>query len=222
MAETPQMAARATAPSRLLVFGVEILLPASPLLPAHALRLLDGSGWVQLGDGRQFFGADGDYGSLRGVGAVEDALGDQAPSCALTLAPLTDACLQQIGQPVSQGAPVQVLYGEIDRTTGRFISDPEAIFYGALDVGHVKVDRNARTIGVDLVSHWEGLFATNDGAGLNSAWHNQFEPGELGFAFADTVQHAAPWGAKGPRPDQATGARNYDVDRGGGRTSLRF
>ena len=222
MAETPQMQARATAPSRLLFYAVEILLPASPLLPAHALRLLNGSGWLQLGDGRQFSGQDGDYGSLRGLGGVEDALGDQAPTGNLSLAPLSDASLQQIGQPDTQGAPVQVLYGEIDRTTGALVSDPEVIFYGAVDTGHIGVDRNSRTVTVDLVSAWERLFAINDGSGLNSGWHNVFFPAELGLSFVDTVQHAEPWGAKGPRPDQATGARNYDVDRGGGRTSLRF
>ena len=222
MAETPAMQARAAAPSRLLFYAVEIVLPASPLLAAHTLRLLDGSGWVQLADGRQFTGQDGDYGSLRGLDALEETIGDQAPALSLTLAPLTDACLQQIGQPTSQGATVQVLYGEIDRTTGAPVSDPEVIFYGAIDVGHVRVDRNARTISVDLVSAWEKLFVTDEGAGLNSGWHDQFHPGQLGFAFADTVQHAVPWGAKGPRPDQATGARNYDIDRGGGRTSLRF
>ena len=222
MAETPQMQARATAPARLLVYAVEILLPASPMLPAHALRLLDGAGWVQLADGRQFFGADGDYGSLRGLGSVDDALGDQAPTGGLTLAPLTDACLQQIGQPECQGAPVQILYGEVDRSSGQFVSEPEVIFYGAVDLGHIKLDRNTRTITVDLVSAWERLFAVDDGSGLNSGWHNVFFPAELGFSFVDTVQHAVPWGAKGPRPDQASGARNYDTDRGGGRTTLRF
>ena len=222
MAETPQMESRAGEPSRLLFNLVEILLPASPSLPAHALRLVLGSGVVTLADGRVFVGQDGDYGSLRGLDTLEESAGDQAPTASLTLAPLTDACMQQIGQPASQGAAVQVLYGELDQTTGRPISDPEVIFAGLLDVGHLKIDRNSRTMVVDLVSPWEALFVVDESAGLNSAFHNRFFPDQLGFAFVDGVQHAVPWGAKGPRPDQATGARNYDTDRGGGRTSLRF
>lgn len=222
MSETPQMQARATAPARTLVWLVEVLLPASPALSAHALRLLNGSGVVQLGDGRVFVGQDGDYGSLRGLSAVEDTVGDQAQTATLTLGAVSDAAQAQIAAPPAQGAPVQILYGEIDRITGGFVSDPEVTFYGALDVGHVKVGRNSRTLTIDLVTAWEAMFVTDEGAGLSSSWHNQFFPGELGFAFADTVQHAVPWGAKGPRPDQATGARNYDVDRGGGRTTLKF
>lgn len=222
MAETPQMQARATAPSRRLFWAVEIHLPASPLLPAHTLRLLDGAGVVILADGRAFHGQDGDYGSVRGLAPLEERAGDQAPVDSLTLAPLTDACLQQIGQPLSQGTAVQVLYGELDPVSGRPISAPEVEFNGAIDVGHIKLDRNTRTIDVQLVGAWEGLFVIDEGAALSSAWHNQFFPDQLGFAFIDGVQHPVPWGAKGPRPDQASGARNYDVDRGGGRTSLKF
>jgi len=54
------------------------------------------------------------------------------------------------------------------------------------------------------------MFLPTDGAKLNSAYHQDFFPGELGFEFVDGVQHNIPWGQKGPRPDNVTNVHNWD------------
>ena len=216
-----QMAARGANPARRLFYAVRIDLPATLLLPATTLRLLDGSGVLNFLGGT-WVGQDGDYGSWRGAQDLEEQLATEAPKLSLTFAPLTDAAQQQICAPGAQNAPVTIYGGEIDVTTGALVSDPEVVFYGAIDVGHIQLGRNSRSLTLDVVAATELMFLSDAAAALSSSWHNQFFPAELGFVFVGSVAHTVPWGAKGPRPDQATGVQNYDTDRGGGRTRLRF
>ena len=215
------MAARGGNVSRRLFYALRIDLPASAMLPTSTLRLLDGSGVLNFLGGT-WVGQDGDYGSWRGSEDIEEAISTQAPKFPITLSPLSDAAQQQIGQPASQNAPITLYGGELDVSTGVVVSDPEVLFYGALDVGHIHLGRNSRSITVDVMAATELMFLSDAAATLSSSWHNQFFPAELGFVFVGSVTHTVPWGAKGPRPDQATNANNYDTDRGGGRTRLRF
>lgn len=215
------MQARAGNPARRLFNAVQIDLPASGMLPAQTIRLLDFSG-VLIFLGAAWVGQDGDYGSWRGSEDLEEALSTQSPKVSITLSPLSDSAQQQLCQPISQGAPITLFGGELDITTGAVVSDPEVLFYGALDLGHIHLGRNARSVTIDVMAATELMFLSDAAATLSSSWHNQFFPAELGFVFVGSVTHTVPWGAKGPRPDQATGYRNYDTDRGGGRTQLKF
>lgn len=215
------MAARAGNPSRRLFYAVRMDLPASPLLSAKTLRLLDGSAVLNFLGGT-WVGQDGDYGSWRGAQDLEEQLATESPRLSITLAPLSDAAQQQIAAPGAQNAPVTIYGGELDVATGAVVSDPEVLFYGAIDTGNIQLGRNSRSLTLDVMAATELMFLSDAAATLSSSWHNQFFPAELGFVFVGSVQHTVPWGAKGPRPDQATNARNYDTDRGGGRTRLRF
>ena len=206
-----------------LFYALQILLPASPSLPAKTLRLLDGSGAVSWG-GMTFLGADGDYGSVISCAEINEQLATAAPAFSLTLGPLSDETQQQLGQPASQNAPVTIFSGFLDPTTLQPLGTPETVWAGMLDVGTITLAQNQRSIAMDVYCSAELMMQTDDGSKLTSAWHNEFYPAELGFQFVDFVTHPVPWGASGPRPDQAINGTNYTtaLDRGGGSTTLRF
>ena len=206
-----------------LFFAVQIDLPASPDLPAKTLRLLDGSGSVTWG-GMTFVGADGDYGAWLLCEQITEQMATEAPKFALTLGPLSDEAQQQTAQPTSQGAPVTLYGGYLDPVTLQPLGTPETVWSGMLDIGNLTLSQNKRTIALDVYCAAELMMQTDDGSKLTSSWHNQFYPNELGFQFVDFVTHPVPWGAQGPRPDQAINGSNYTtvLDRGGGSTTLRF
>lgn len=223
MSLPPAMQAHQDDPVLRLFYAFEIDLPASGSRAAKTLRLLDGSGSVSW-NGMTFGGADGDYGSWLGCEPISEALAVEAPKFALTLGPLSDAGLQQLGQPAAQGAPVTLYSGFLDAKTLQPLGVPETVWNGMLDIGNITLGPNQRTIQLDIYCYAELFMITDDGSKLNSAWHNQFFPGEQGFGFVDSVTHPVPWGAQGPRPDQAINANNYGTaqNSGGGSTTLRF
>ncbi len=206
-----------------IFYALEIDLPATAELAAKTLRLLEGSGAVTWG-GMTFLGSDGDYGTWIGCEAITEQVATEAPKFTLTMGPLSDAAQQQMGQPIAQGSAVTIYGGYLDATTRQPLGTPETIWKGLLDIGKITLAQNQRYIELDVYCYAELMMQIDDGSKLTSSWHNQFYPNELGFQFVDYVQHTVPWGAQGPRPDQAIGATNYttSLDRGGGSTTLKF
>ena len=216
------------APALREFYAIEIDLPASDTLGAHTLRLLRGSGAIFWTDsaGKTFRagGSDGDYGSFLGCEQITEQTATEPPKFAVTLGPISDAALQQIGQPKAQGSAITVYQGFLDLTTCQPVCAPEVAWVGAIDIGNILLDRNRRTIALDVYCAAELMLITDDGSKLASDFHNEFYPGELGFEFVDSVTHPVPWGAQGPRPDQALNATNYATlqNSGGGTTTLKF
>ena len=210
-------------PGLTLFYALQISLAATADLPAKVLRLLDGSAVISW-SGMTFVGSDGDYGSWIGCDPITEQGATEAPKFAVTLGPLTDEAMQQMGQQAAQGSPVVIYSGYLNRQTGQPYGVPETVWNGLLDIGNITLDQNSRTITLDIYCYAELMMQTDDGSKLTSSWHNQFYPAELGFAYVDYVTHTVPWGAQGPRPDQAINAKNYITanDRGGGSTTLKF
>lgn len=210
-------------PVLLLFYAVAIDLPATADLPAKSLRLLDGSAVLSF-LGSTWVGADGDYGAIAGCDSVEESVATEAPKFGLTLMPLSDEAMQQIGAPPAQGSPITIYEGYLNLATGQPVCDPEVIWYGLLDIGHIIVGKNTRSITIDVMCAAELMMLTDNGSTLSSSWHNEFFPGEQGFSFVDSITHPVSWGAQGPRPDQAINAANYSTlqNSGGGRTTLKF
>ncbi len=202
-------------------FALKIVLPASAELPAKTLRLLDGPGVVSWG-GSTFVGSDGDYGGWAGFESVEEGIATQSATVGLSLMPLSDAVVQQIGQPASQGSAIRLFLGMLDLVTGLPVCDPPVYRYGVLNSCKRGVGKNSANLTVQMASYYEFLAMGGAGGKLSSAFHQQFFPNETGFAFVDNVQHQLPWGASGPRPDQVTDVRNYDSDPGPDQTTLKF
>ncbi|MHB8283901.1 MAG: hypothetical protein ACYDD1_04420 [Caulobacteraceae bacterium] len=224
MALPAAMQAIQDSPVLRLFYAFEFNLPATADLPAKTLRLLDGAGGAVTFDGKTFVGADGDYGSFLSCEALSEDIATEAPKFSISLGPLTDEAQAQLGAPGSQGTVVTIYAGFLDPVYLQPVSDPEVVWNGLLDIGKITLAQNQRTIALDVYCAAELMMLTDDGSTLTSSWHNQWYANELGFQFVDSVTHTVPWGASGPRPDQAINGTNYttSLDRGGGSTTLKF
>ena len=208
-------------PTLRLFYALQMTLPASAELPAKTLCLLDGPGSISWG-GPTYVGSDGDYGAWAGFESMEEGIATQSSSTQLSLMPLSDAVVQQIGQPISQGSPITIYCGYLDLAAGTPVCNPPVFRYGVLNTCKRGVGKNSASLTLQMASYYEFLAMGGAGGKLSAAFHNQFFPAETGFAFVDNVQHQLPWGASGPRPDQVTDVRNYDSDPGPDQTTLKF
>lgn len=205
-----QTAAATTNPSLGVFFAIELDLPAVGIIPAKTLRLLDGSGSMTF-SGMTFIGQDADYGAWAGVGgAIEEAMGQASPKLKVTFRGLSLTAIEQLCAPSVQGSNANLYWGFFNPATGAVIATPVLWFAGSTDVGHITATDQTVDVDMDIVAQSEWFFLNQEGARLNSSWHQQFFAGEVGFAFVDGVTHQIPWGMKGPRPDQVTLLPNYD------------
>ena len=219
---TSGMQTAAEQPTLALFMAIQLVLPASDILPATTVQLLDGSG-VMAWDGMSFTGQDGNYGAWGGItDTLEKSLATAAPKFQTGFVGLSGQAIQQLCQPQTQGAPVNLFYGYFNIATGQPIANPITWFVGAVDVCHLKVSETQVSVDMDVVAASEFMLMNNEGARLNSAYHQLFFPGERGFAFVDNVTHQIPWAAAGPRPDQVTDASNFDNSPSPPKTTLSF
>jgi hypothetical protein len=215
------MTTAAAGVSVLAFFAVRVELPATLVLPAKTLCLLDGSGVLTWG-GHTYVGADPDYGSWGGFDPISEQSGGQAVRFRTSFMTVSDLAIQQMAQPESQGAPIVISYGFVSVATGLPVSDPEIEFAGILDFGKLSNGADTKNLMMEACDAYELLFQANDGATLSSAYHNLWFPAEKGFEFVDNVTHQIPWGQSGPRPDQVTNIDNFDVGPGLPATNLKF
>ena len=191
MAELPIGLAAALRADRALMFGsVEIILPGG-----YALRLLDGSGEVMVGD-RKFVGRDPLYGTLDTIKGLAEALNDSAPTVSLGLIPASNTALATLIDPAVQGATCTIAMGCIDPATGSPVSDSYVLFVGELDVPTVTWAANDRRLEYRVASVAERLFMVEEGRRLSDAFHQKVWPGELGLGFVTDVETWVPWGQK--------------------------
>ena len=177
---------------RALVFGsVEFLLPG------YALRLLDGSGALNIG-GNAYSGRDATYGSLAAVSALSDGSGDQSPSLNITLIPPDDTAAGTLASAATQGSLVTVLLGAIDPATGLVIADPYLVFLGEIDVPTLRSGRDGRVLEYEVVSVMERLFSEDEGQRLADGFHKSVWPGETGFFDVTGIENTIYWGVQPP------------------------
>lgn len=216
------MQAAGALPALGMFLAVELDLPGVGAIPAKTLRLLDGSG-VLSWSGMSFVARDSDFGVWSGIGdPIEEEIAVQSPKFRAGFSGLSTLAITQLCQPQSQGAPVILYYGYFSLATGQPIATPVKWFVGAIDTCDIQVGESSVDVDVNVVSAAEYMMMNNEGARLNSAYHQTFFPGENGFAFVDNVQHQIPWGASGPRPDQVTDRSNWDNTPTLPGTTLRF
>ena len=183
-------------------------------LGATTLYMLDGSAQQTFG-GHTYLGEDPGR-QLRdpGPGSASRSprrWGKARPPSRPAFFGLTGPAIQQLCAPETQGQTCNIYFGFwVNPLTGAVISSPVLWFAGIVDTGSIQVDQNSKSVDINVVAQSEWLFLNNDGAKLNSSWHQSFFPTETGFAFVDNVSHQLPWGMNGPRPDQVTDIANYD------------
>lgn len=94
----------------------------------------DGSGEVQLYEARDSF-----YGVMSSIEEIEDGADNQATRCAITIMPPGEQALAHLANPATQGSPVTIHLGAVDRTTGRLMGKPDLLLAAELDVGTLAV-----------------------------------------------------------------------------------
>lgn len=167
------------------------------VLPDHAIRLLSGSGIINFG-GNSFTGRDATYGTLISIDALDDGIGDDAPTITITLAPASDAASADLASAAHQGAQVSIWLGVVDPATGLVIGDPLLIFLGALDTATIESSSVGRFLEFEVTSAFEWFFFNDDGARLSDTFHRYLWPNEAGLSQVTGILHQIYWGSKPP------------------------
>lgn len=167
-------------------------------LPDVTVRLLDGAGFAVL-DGETYVGRDDSYGVLGGLTSISDGVDDEAPVLTLTLLPPSNTAMAAFSAPQAQGSEVLVWVGALDGLTGTVIGDADLVFAGEIDVPTQKIRQGDRAIDLTVISIFDRLLETNEGARLNHGFHVQRWEGELGLEFTATIRAREPWGSDAPK-----------------------
>lgn len=166
---------------------------AEILLPAYALRLVDGSAEVPM-DGHVWRGCDPVYGTVGSVKGLADGGGNSAPTLTLGMLPPPGTALSLLLDPAIQGSPVTIGVSALNPTTGLPFGDRCVLFYGELDVPTTKWSERDRQVEWLVGSVGERLFQVEEGRRLSDSFHQKVWPGELGLAFATGVERWVDWG----------------------------
>jgi hypothetical protein len=174
-----------------------VTLLIEPVLPAHTMRLLVGSGTVAWG-AKTFTSEDSIFGTLGGIDAIEDGDGDQAPSIGFTMIPPNSTAAATLCDPNYQTSPVNFWLAGIDPTTGLLVPDPYLLFGGQIDQPTLNVDKGTLSVDFECVSAFELLLEEDEGARLSDAFHASNWPGETGFTNVTGIQKTLFWGMASP------------------------
>jgi hypothetical protein len=166
-------------------------------LPDATLRLLDGSGELEIG-GETFAGRDATFGVLAAISEIEDGMGDEAPGLSITLHPASDAAASDLSDPAMQGSRVRVWLGAVDRSDGSVIADPYLLQDLVLDQPTLTAGKGTRSLEYECVSTMERLFDNDEGFRLSDSNHQRTWPGELGFQNMSGLVRKIYWGVAGP------------------------
>lgn len=168
-------------------------------LPTYTIRLLDGSGTLQIG-GETYVGCDEVFGTIAELSELSEEIGDQAPEITIKLFPPNVSAAATLASPDMQGCSVQLLVGAVNMTTGAVIGTPEVVFLGEIDVPTVEIDaQGERIVSFTVVSVFERLFEVEEGQRAQNAWHQSIWPGELGLEHMTGTDVNLYWGAKPPQ-----------------------
>ena len=172
-------------------------------LPAATVRLCDGGFMVM--DGDTYRSADDTFGSLGGIRALAEGVGDEVPALELSLLPPGSAAVGDLSQPGYQVSRVRLWIGEYDVDLGTLAGTADLMFDGQLDQSILSVGRNSRELALTVVSTAERLFNRNEGNALSPSWHKSVWPGETGHDEGTGLTIAVAWGVESPRSGVATG-----------------
>ena len=191
MALTAEMVTALAAKEALVFHAVEIVLAAG------TVRLLDGAGSLTFSS-KTFTGKDATYGMLGGIEPVREEIGLEASRLRLLVLPPSTSAVTTLMAEANQGGAVSIWMGCITRSTGAVVADPELLFTGFYDTAKAVGGRNSLSVEIDVASDWERFFTAEEGARLNTAWHQSIWTGELGLDFVIDSQRDPFWGTKDP------------------------
>lgn len=158
--------------------------------PAATVRLCDG-GFVDF-LGNRFESSHSIFGTVGGVGAVDEAMGDEAAGGSFVLLPNPAAALGDKFNANFQNSRVQMWLGELQSDGVTVDPTAEKLFDGFVDY---PVWRPATgQLELFYVSYGEKLFFRNEGNVLAGPYHKSIWAGELGLDNATDATISVPWG----------------------------
>lgn len=165
--------------------------------PDYTLCLLDGSGEITFG-GHTYLGIDETFGAIESIDAIEESIGNEAPEIRLTLNPADGAASATLASSLMQGSRVTIFLGAFDPMSNSTIGQPEALFYGEIDVPTIDLSHGSRQVSYTIVTVFERLFEVAEGERASDGFHQSIWPGELGLEFMTGTVKTLYWGAKRP------------------------
>lgn len=165
--------------------------------PGHELRLCDG-GFIDWGADR-YTSKDSVFGTIGGLEAVSEGVGEEVPVFNLTLLPPGDTAASMLAAPGYQAARARFWFAVYDVDTGLLVGTPDLQFDGQIDQITLGFGRGVRTMDVSIVSNTARLLERNIGNSLNSAFHKSVWPGETGHDNADGIGRQVAWGVEAGR-----------------------
>jgi len=166
--------------------------------PDRTVRLLDTSGWIDLGGDEVYLGEDEVYGVWATADDISDGVDSEAPRFQFGLVVPDPEVAQSLIAADRQGSPVTVLTGLFDPSAGVVLPGYETEFVGTFDEAVRRVNPNgADLVECDSVSVFERLMENAEGVRLNGAWHKSRHPGELGLDHIVDIEKTLPWGTGG-------------------------
>jgi len=200
MALSAGMVTALAAQEALVFVAVEIVLPG----PVN-IRLLDGPGSLTFSS-KTFTGRDATYGVLAGVEALREEIGLEAPRLRLGVNPPSSSAVSTLMAEANQGSAISLWLGCVTRSTGAVVASPELLFTGFYDTAKTVAYQNILGVEIDVASDWERMFTAEEGARLNTSWHQSIYAGELGLDFVIDSLAEPFWGSKEPGETGTAGA----------------
>ncbi|MCB4861977.1 hypothetical protein K7W03_20505 [Sphingobium sp. PNB] len=173
------------------------------LSDGYVLNLLDGSGVVTFavdGVNVTFDGIDPIYGTLASATSFEEKIASDAPRFTVSIMSPTAEAVGSLANPEHQGSSVRAWWGIVNETTGQPVAAPELLWSGRLDFVKTQLAEKSLFSEIETVSAFDRLFVAEEGARLNSHWHQSIWPGETGLDFNIDAQIEPYWGVNAPKP----------------------
>lgn len=194
------------------------------VLPSKTVRLCDGA-WVDWPAVGRFEASDSDFGTIGGVEAVTESIGDEAVAGKLTLLPPAITPAGALFMPTAQSGSIKGYQAEVDPATNIVVGTPTRLFSVQVDIVTIVNSRSNRTMDIDFVDAAQKLWAIAEGNVLSPRWQKQRWPGETGLDHATGSPVSVPWGISGPARGSIFGGSGFGGtvgSVGGGADYSRF
>lgn len=179
------------------------------VLPDHTIRWCDG-GFFNL-DGEIYRSEDDTFGTIGGVDALREGVGDEVPALTMTVLPPDTNGAAILSHPGNQTARAIFMLAEYDYDTGE-ITSSDVQYNGQIDQCVLTRTAKGQSVNMSIVSLAERLFEGNIGNTLNPTFHKSVWPGETGHDQATGLAVAVAWGTEKP----VAGASSYGGGFDGG------
>ena len=163
--------------------------------PARTVRLCDG-GFARYA-GEDYSSRDAVFGTIAGVDAIEDAVGDAAPGGGFTLFPDPEAGLINVFVPDLQNSRVRIWLGELDND-GVSVIHATQLVDQLVDTVDLQLVLGSRSLDFTTIGRAEKLFLRSEGNVCSTAFHQSVWPGEKGFDNCTDLEGQVAWGIEGP------------------------